>query len=53
MNMSDMKAEVRKKIDSAAKATKAATDTVIDKSKDLAHAAGNKIEAGGKRLKNA
>ena len=50
--MRKMKDEAKKKIDSAAKATKAAADTVIDKSKDLAHAAGKKLEEGGKRLRS-
>ncbi len=45
-----MKDKAKKKIDSAAKATKAAAGTAIDKSKDLAHTAGKKLEEGGRRL---
>ena len=40
-------------IDNAAKATKDTAAKVIDKSKDLAHKAGDKMAEGAKKLKNA
>ena len=50
--MSDLKDKAKKKIDGAADATKKATDKVIDKSKDVAHSTGRKMEEGGKRLQD-
>ena len=51
--MSDLKDKAKDKIDAAAKATKDGTANVIDKSKDLAHQAGDKMQGGAKKLKNA
>jgi hypothetical protein len=51
--MSDLKDKTKEKIDAAADATKNAAGKVIDKSKDVAHAVGKKMEEGGKRLKDA
>ena len=51
--MSDLKDKTKEKIDSAAKATKDAAGKVIDKSKDLAHKAGEKMDEGAKKLKSA
>jgi hypothetical protein len=48
-----MKDKAKQKIDRAADATKKASAKVADKSKDIAHRAGKKLEAGGKRLRNA
>jgi hypothetical protein len=52
-SMSDLKDKAKEKIDDAADATKKASDKVIDKSKDVAHSAGKKMEEGGKRLQDA
>ena len=49
--MSDAKTKTNKKIDAAADATKQGASNVIDKTKDLVHAAGQKLQDGGKRLK--
>jgi hypothetical protein len=49
--MSDVKTKANKKIDAAADAAKKVTSTVIDKTRDMAHAAGQKLQDGGKRLK--
>jgi hypothetical protein len=49
--MSDVKTEANKKINAAADLTKKAASTVIDKTRGLAHAAGQKLQDGGKRLK--
>lgn len=49
--MSNLKGIAKEKIDKAANAAKKAAGTVVDRSKDLAHAAGKKMEKGGKRLK--
>jgi len=51
--MSNLKDKTKKKIDDAADAAKKAADQVIDKSKDVAHSAGKKMEEGGKRLQDA
>ena len=51
--MSDLKDKAKEKIDVAAEAAKKATEIVIDKSKDAAHSAGQKLEEGGKRLQDA
>jgi ElaB/YqjD/DUF883 family membrane-anchored ribosome-binding protein len=51
--MSNLKDKTKKKIDDAADAAKKAADQVIDKSKDVAHSAGKKVEEGGKRLQDA
>ena len=51
--MSNLKDKTKKKIDDAADAAKKAADQVIDKSKDVAHSAGKKMEKRGKRLQDA
>jgi hypothetical protein len=51
--MSDVKDKLKDKIDDAAEATKKTVDKVVDKSKDAAHTAGEHLERGGKRLKEA
>ena len=51
--MGDLKDKAKEKIDNAAKATKRAADPLVDKSKDVAHNAGKKMEEGGTRLQNA
>jgi hypothetical protein len=51
--MSNLKDKTKKKIDDAADAAKKSADQVIDKSKDVAHSAGKKMEEGGKRLQDA
>jgi hypothetical protein len=51
--MSGLKDKAKEKIDDAADAVKKAPGKVIDKSKDVAHIAGKKIEKGGERLQNA
>ena len=48
--MSDLKDKVTERIDDAAGAAKKAAGQVIDKSKDVAHNAGKKIEEAGKKL---
>ena len=50
--MSDLKDKAKDKIDSAADAAKKATSTVVEKAKDIAHAAGKKLEQGAKKLKD-
>jgi gas vesicle protein len=45
--------KAKEKIDDAADATKKAADQVIDKSRDVAHHMGKKMEEAGKRLQNA
>ena len=49
--MGDIKIKANKKINAAADAAKKVTSTVIDKTRDVAHAAGQKLQEGGKRLK--
>lgn len=51
--MSDLKSKIKDKIDNTADAAKRTTDRVAAKSKDIAHAAGKKMEQGGKKLRNA
>jgi gas vesicle protein len=51
--LSDMKDKAKEKIDDAADAAKNAAGRVIDKSTDVAHSAGEKMEEGGKRLQDA
>ena len=51
--MSNLKDKAKEKIDQAANAVKNTTDKVVNKSKDVAHAAGKKIEQKGKELKDA
>jgi hypothetical protein len=50
--MSDLKGKVNDKIDDAAEAAKKTAGKAIDKSKDLAHSTGKKVEQGGKRLQD-
>ena len=45
--------KAKEKIDDAADSTKKAADQVIDKSRDLTHNVGKKMEEAGKRLQNA
>lgn len=51
--MSDMKDKAKQKIDDAADGAKKAADRVVDKSKDVAHSAGKKMEEGRKQLQDA
>jgi hypothetical protein len=51
--MSDLKDKAKEKIDDAADAARKATDKVVDKSKDIVHSVGKKMEEGGKRLQDA
>jgi gas vesicle protein len=51
--MSDLKDKVTDKIDDAAAAAKKAAGQVIDKSKDVVHNAGKKVEEAGKKLQDA
>ncbi len=51
--MSDVKDKAKQKIDDAADAAKKAASHVVDKSKDVAHSAGKKMEEGGNRLQDA
>ena len=51
--MSDLRDKAKDKIDEAAVAAKKATDHVVDKTKDLAHKAGKKMEEAGKQLQDA
>ena len=51
--MSDLKDKAKDKVDAVAEAAKKATEKVVDKTKDLAHAAGKKLEQGAKKLKDA
>jgi len=48
--ITDVKERVTDKIDDAASAAKKAAGQVVDKSKDVAHNAGRKIEEAGKKL---
>jgi hypothetical protein len=50
--MSDLKDKTKEKIDDAADAAKKVAGKVVDKSKDVAHTTGKKLEEGGKRLQD-
>lgn len=50
--MTDLKDRAKEKVEDAAEATKKARDKVVEKSKNLAHDAGRKLEKGGKRLQD-
>gem|GEM_PF-4044014 len=50
-NMSDLKGKAKGNIDATAEAAKKAAAKVVDKSKYVAHAAGEKLEQGAKKLK--
>jgi hypothetical protein len=52
MQMSNVKSKATETVETAADATKKAASKVIAKSKDLVHAAGQKLQDGGKRLKD-
>jgi hypothetical protein len=51
--MSDIKGKAKRKIDDAADVAKKAADKIVDKSKDVAHNVGKKMEEGGNRLQDA
>ena len=51
--MSGLKSKTKDKIDDVGAAAKTAAGKAIDKTKDLTHAAGKKLEKTGKRLQNA
>lgn len=51
--MSGFADKAKEKIDDAADATKKAADQVIDRSRDVTHTVGKKMEEAGKRLQNA
>ncbi|HTD43054.1 MAG TPA: hypothetical protein VK687_02695 [Bryobacteraceae bacterium] len=51
--MNDLTGKAKETIDVAADATKKAADQVVDKSRDVAHHMGKKMEEAGKRLQNA
>jgi uncharacterized protein YjbJ (UPF0337 family) len=51
--MSDLKSKAKRNIDTAAGAAKNAAGLAIDKSKDVVHSVGKKLEKGGKRLQSA
>ena len=51
--MSDVKDKAKEQVDRAANAAAEAAKKIADKSVDLAHAAGKKMEQGGKTLKKA
>jgi hypothetical protein len=50
--MNELKDKARKNIDAAADAAKRAADTIVDKSKHVAHSAGKNLEKQGKKLQN-
>ena len=52
-DIKNLKEKTNDKIDQAASAAKKAAGDVIDKSKEVAHQAGKKLEEGGKRLQDA
>jgi hypothetical protein len=51
--MSDLRETLKEKTEEATHAVKDATAKVVEKSKDVAHAVGKKMEEGGKRLQDA
>jgi gas vesicle protein len=51
--MSGFADKAKEKIDDAGDVTKKAADQVIDKSRDVTHTIGKKLEETGKRLQNA
>jgi hypothetical protein len=51
--MSDLKSKTKDKIDDVAAAAKTTAGKAIDKTKDLAHSAGKKLEDTGKKLRKA
>ena len=50
--MSNLKNQVKDKIDDATDAAKKTTGKVINKAKDITHKAGEAIAKGGKRLQD-
>lgn len=50
--MGDIKGKAKEKIDEAADVARKAADKVAEKSKDVVHSAGKKMEEGGKRLQD-
>jgi len=50
--MSDLKNQVKEKIGDAADAARKAADKAVEKSKDVAHVVGKRVEQGGKRLQD-
>jgi gas vesicle protein len=50
--VNDFRDKAKDKIDTAAGVTKKAADQVFDKSRDVAHTMGKKMEDAGKRLQN-
>jgi hypothetical protein len=51
--MGEIKDKAKQKIDEGADAARKAADKVVEKSKDVAHNVGKKLEEGGKRLQDA
>jgi formiminotetrahydrofolate cyclodeaminase len=51
--VSDLKKKAKEQINDAAKAARRVAGHVADKTKDVAHEAGKKLEKGGKRLQGA
>jgi gas vesicle protein len=49
-SIDDMKNNAQEKLEDAAWATRKAADKAVNKSRDLAHAAGSGMEEGGKKL---
>lgn len=52
-SMNALKDKAKEMIDDTAEAAQTAAYEVVEKSKDVAHTAGKKMEEGGKRLQNA
>jgi hypothetical protein len=50
--MSDLKSKTKDKIDDIAAAAKTTAGKAIDKTKDLSHSTGKKLEDTGKKLRN-
>jgi hypothetical protein len=53
VSMSDLKEKTKQKTEEAAQAVKEVTAKIVEKSKDVAHTVGKKMEEGGKRLQDA
>jgi hypothetical protein len=51
--MSSVKTRLKDKIDDTAGSAKKMVDKAVDKSRDVAHKAGEQLERGGKRLQKA
>jgi hypothetical protein len=50
--VSDLKSKTKDKVDDVASAAKTTANQAIDKTKDLAHTVGKKLEDTGKRLRD-